>query len=109
MNVLSHVWHFAKLIARCLAVVYGFWFIYKYSLAAFGGHDKLWLFQKMEQHRYTAQAMLTGTLKLRAGLSKIGHDEQVFNGAGYTAWGIGVPLLQVPFHALAAWKHMPQK
>jgi hypothetical protein len=101
---------YAMLLARWLVVLGGFWVLYHYSLAAFGGREKLWLFEKMEAHRYTAQAMLTGTFKIRSGLSKIGHDEQVFNGAGYTAWGFGVPLLQVPFHALAARMHsLPQK
>ena len=91
-------------------ILAGFWVIYHYSLIAFGGRDRLWIFEKMEQHRFTAMAMLTGTLKLRFGLSKIGHDEQVFNGAAFTNWGFGVPLLQVPFHALAAkMKTLPQK
>ena len=98
------------LLARALLILAGLRIFYHYSLIAFGGPDKLWLFEKMEPHRYTAMAMLTGTLKLRAGLSKIGHDEQVFNGAVYTNWGFGVPLLQVPFHALAAKMHsLPQR
>jgi hypothetical protein len=88
----------------------GMWVFYKYGLIAFGGREKLWMFEKMEAHRYTAMAMLTGTLKLRAGLSKIGHDEQVFNGAAYTNWGFGVPLLELPFHALAGkMKSLPQR
>jgi hypothetical protein len=102
MDVVSRVRPFAMLLARGLVLLGGLWVIYHYSLEAFGGREKLWLFQKMEEHRYTAQAMLTGTLKLRNGLSKIGHDEQVYNGAGYTAWGFGVPLMQLPFHALAS-------
>ncbi len=95
---------------RWAVVLAGLWYLHKWSLVAFGGKEKLWLFEKMEQHRYTAMAMLTGTLKLRNGLSKLGHDEQVYNGAVYTNWSYGVPLLQVPFHALAAkMKTLPQK
>ncbi len=110
MSVVSRMRRYAMLLARGAVVLGGLWVLYHYSLAAFGGREKLWLFEKMEQHRYTAQAILTGTLKIRSGLSKIGHDEQVYNGAGYTAWGFGVPLLQVPFHALAAKMHsLPQK
>jgi hypothetical protein len=71
------------------------------ALAAFGGRENLWLFQKWEHHRYTAMAMLSGTLRLRHGLSKLGPDEQVFNGASYDNWGFGIPLLQVPFHLFA--------
>jgi hypothetical protein len=61
---------------------------------------KLWSFQAREAHRFTAAAILTGTLRLRNGLATIGHDEQVHGGAGYTNWGYGVPLLQAPFHAV---------
>jgi hypothetical protein len=44
-------------------------------------------------------AMLHGALNLRRQIFGVGHDEQVYNGAGYTNWGYGVPLLQLPFHA----------
>jgi hypothetical protein len=97
-------------LARMAVVLVGFWYLYKWNLLAFGGKEKLWLFEKMEAHRYTAMSMLTGTLKLRNGLSKLGHDEQIYNGAVYTNWSFGVPLLQVPFHAAAAkMKSLPQK
>jgi hypothetical protein len=72
------------------------------ALQAFGGHDKLWSFERRDEHRTTAMAMLHGTLKLRHALTGVGADEQVFNGAGYTGWGFGIPLLQMPFHAMAA-------
>jgi hypothetical protein len=84
-------------------VAAGAWLLVRTAVAASGGYDKLWLFGKMEQHRFTSAAMLTGTLRLRDGLLLAGHDEQVFNGATYTNWGFGVPLLQMPFH-LAAQK-----
>jgi hypothetical protein len=80
----------------------GVWALLKWTLAAYGGKPRLWLFTSTPYHRYTSMAMLTGTLRLRNGLSKVGHDEQVFNGAGYTNWGFGVPALQLPFHAVAA-------
>jgi hypothetical protein len=75
------------------------------SRAAFGGSDKLWAFGRMVQSRYTAMAILSGTLRLRHGLQHAEFDEQIYNGATYTNWGFGVPLLQAPFHAWA-WRHV---
>ena len=95
-------------LARWLALLAGFWVLYHYSLVAFGGRSELWLFEKFDPSRATAMAMLTGTLRLRNRLTQLGHDEQVYNGAVYTNWGYGVPLLQVPFHAAAA-RLMSQK
>jgi hypothetical protein len=71
-------------------------------------YGKIWSFEKFEAHRFTAKAMLTGTLRLRGMVTLAGHDEQVYNGAVYTNWGFGVPLLQVPFHAFAGATHMAQ-
>ena len=71
-------------------------------------YGKIWSFEKFEAHRFTARAMLTGTLRLRSMVTLAGHDEQVYNGAVYTNWGFGVPLLQLPFHALAGATHMAQ-
>lgn len=65
-------------------------------------YGKLWSFESFEEHRFTARAMLTGTLRLSGALSLINGDEQMHDGAGYTNWGFGVPLLQLPFHALAS-------
>jgi hypothetical protein len=67
------------------------------------GGETVWAFSSDERHRQTAMAMLTGTLRLRNGLSTVGGDEQVFSGAGYTNWGFGVPAMQLPFHAVARW------
>lgn len=59
--------------------------------------------------------MLTGTLRLRNGVFHAAGDEQVFNGATYTNWGFGVPLLQLPFHYLSArtgwlpWPFFPDR
>jgi hypothetical protein len=64
-------------------------------------YGKLWCFEKFEAHRFTSRSMLEGTLQLRSLVTLAGHDEQVYNGAVYTNWGFGVPLLQLPFHALA--------
>jgi hypothetical protein len=61
----------------------------------------IWGFTYTNQHRFTSMAMLTGTLRLHGGISRITSDEQIFNGAGYTNWGYGVPLLEMPFHAIA--------
>jgi hypothetical protein len=71
-------------------------------------YGKIWSFEKFEAHRFTAKAMLTGTLKLRSAVMLAGHDEQIYNGAVYTNWGFGVPLLQLPFHAFAGAMHMAQ-
>src|SRR5579883_796682 len=79
----------------------GFAAIVVTGLRALGGAERLWQFTRTDQHRFTAMAMLTGTLRLRAGLALLGFDEQVFNGAVYTNWGYGVPLLQLPFQAAA--------
>lgn len=64
-------------------------------------YGKIWCFDTYEAHRFTARAMLTGTLRLRGMVSLAGHDEQVHHGAVYTNWGYGVPLLELPFHAIA--------
>ena len=68
-------------------------------------YGKIWSFEGKNAHRFTAQAMLTGTLRMRSMITHVGHDEQVYNGAVYTNWGFGVPLLQMPFHALARATH----
>jgi hypothetical protein len=68
-------------------------------------HGRLGEFEANEAHRFTAKAMLTGTLRLRSMVTLAAHDEQVHGGAVYTNWGFGVPLLQLPFHALATATH----
>lgn len=64
------------------------------------GH--LWSFERVDAHRFTARAILSGSFRLRSMLSLIELDEQVHDGAAYTNWGFGVPLLQAPFHAFAS-------
>jgi hypothetical protein len=65
-------------------------------------YGKIWYFASRDAHRFTARAILTGTLRLRGALAHADGDEQIFNGGVYTNWGFGVPILQLPFHALAA-------
>src|SRR5579883_2741731 len=92
--------------ARSLALAAGFAALLHSAVSASGGYDRIFAFGRMEQHRYTAMALLTGTLRLRTGLAHARFDEQVHDGAVYTNWGYGVPFLQAPFHALAhalAW------
>jgi hypothetical protein len=89
-------------VLRWILVLWGLWKLLKWTLAAFSGYEKLLLFTNTPYHRFTSMAMLSGTVRLRSALSKVGHDEQVYNGAGYTNWGFGVPALQMPFHAFAA-------
>jgi hypothetical protein len=67
---------------------------------AMWGH--VWGFERLDAHRFTAKAMLGGTLRVRAALTRAAIDEQIHDGAVYTNWGFGVPLLQMPFHALAS-------
>src|SRR5579872_7147512 len=64
-------------------------------------YGKIWSFETMDAHRFTARAMLAGSLQLRSALALARPDEQIHDGAIYTNWGYGVPLLQLPFHALA--------
>src|SRR5689334_7132531 len=75
------------------------------ALFAFGGPTRLWRFERMDPHRFTAMAMLTGTMQLRHGLLGLSNDEEVHDGATYTHWNYGVPLLQLPFQALGRWVH----
>jgi hypothetical protein len=88
-------------IARWTLLLCGLWALVRCSAAAFGGYDKIWIFTRTWHHRFTSMAMLTGTLRMRNGVFKAWHDEQVYNGAAYTNWGFGVPALQMPFHAVA--------
>jgi len=91
----------ARSTPRWLILLAGLWVLAWAALGATGGYDRLWTFNNFDQSRFTAMAMLDGTLRLRNGLTYAGHDEQVFNGAAYTNWGFGVPLLEIPFHAVA--------
>ncbi len=88
--------------ARWLVMFAGSAALLRLAVDAYGGWVRVWCFTWMDQHRSTAMMMLTGTLRLHNGLSLLTNDEQVYNGAGYTNWGYGVPLLQLPFHALAS-------
>jgi hypothetical protein len=93
-----------RVVPRVLLLVYGLHYLVMSAMAAQGGRPLLWRFSHDDRHRFTAMAMLTGTLRLRNTLSIVTGDEQIYNGAGYTNWGFGVPLLQLPFHAIA--RHM---
>jgi len=97
----------ARRVPRWLLLILAALWLERDALTAFGGREKLWLFQWWVHHRYTAMAMLSGTLRLKHGLSKLGSDEQVFNGASYDNWGFGVPLLQIPFHLFARARGWP--
>ena len=91
----------ARKLSRALLLLSGLAVLVGTAVYALGGLDTLWYFTKTEPHRFTAMAMLTGTLRMRGGISAVLHDEQVYNGAVYTNWGFGVPLLELPFHAIA--------
>jgi hypothetical protein len=88
-----------RLPRRAIAIAVGAVVLVATAAGALGAD--LWCYGSMDAHRSTSMAMLTGSLKLHHGLSQVANDEQVYNGAGYTNWGFGVPLLQLPFHAIA--------
>jgi hypothetical protein len=69
-------------------------------------YGKIWCFDTYDAHRFTARAMLSGTLRMRGMVSLAGHDEQVHHGAVYSNWGYGVPVLELPFQALAGVLHI---
>jgi hypothetical protein len=69
------------------------------AVKAMSGH--LWAYEWSDFHRFTSRAMLSGDLYIHRGLQLAENDEQVYGGAGYTNWGFGVPLLQLPFQAIA--------
>jgi hypothetical protein len=59
----------------------------------------------MMDSRFASMELLAGSLRLRNGVQSVMGDEQVYNGATYTNWGYGVPLLQLAFHAIAhSWR-----
>ncbi len=89
----------------------GVWFLFRPALHVFGRHlSDLWVYSNSAQHRYTSMSMLTGALTLHSSAGHAGHDEQVYNGAGYSNWGYGIPLLQMPFHAVARhMRSLPQR
>lgn len=94
---------FAASVPRWVVLAASLWVLASCSAAAMGGFDRLWTFEATDRIRFTSMAMLDGTLKLRNGVLLADRDEQVFNGATYTNWGFGAPLLQMPFHAVARW------
>jgi hypothetical protein len=93
------MWAFVRGIRTRWGTLVGLLALFLASWVAMYG--RLWAFEAFEEHRFTARAMLTGTLRLTGALSRVNGDEQIYGGAGYTNWGFGVPLLQVPFHAAA--------
>ncbi len=88
--------------ARPLFLAAGLFALLWLCVEAHGDLHHIWRFTWMDQHRSTARMMLSGTLRLHHGVALTTNDEQVYDGAGYTNWGYGVPLLQLPFHALAS-------
>jgi hypothetical protein len=88
---------------RRIVVIAGSLALVALVVAALGAD--LWSYAPMDQNRFTSMAMATGTLRLRGRVQLVGHDEQVYNGAVYTNWGFGVPLLQLPFQEFARHVH----
>jgi hypothetical protein len=94
----------------CLFAV-GSWYLFRPALHVFGRHlEDLWVYSRSATHRYQSMAMLTRSLALHGSVGHAGHDEQVYNGSGYTNFGYGIPLLQLPFHAVARhMRSLPQR
>lgn len=88
-------------ILKALVFLAGSVELMRVTLGASGGRPLLWAFNHMDEARFTAMGMLTGTLHFRNGIAGITNDDQVYNGASYTNWGFGVPVLQLPFQAIA--------
>jgi hypothetical protein len=65
-------------------------------------YGQVWAYGEVPAHRFTAKAILRGALHMRGSVLQVGHDEQIFDGAVWDNWGFGVPILQVPFQALAS-------
>jgi hypothetical protein len=85
---------------RGALVVVGLVALVSVSLAAHGGLARLFLCDGWGSHRVMARQLMKGTLRMHEGVLGIGFDEQFYNGAGFTNWGLGVPLLHLPFDAL---------
>ncbi|HTQ46404.1 MAG TPA: hypothetical protein VMI75_26790 [Polyangiaceae bacterium] len=94
----------------CLFAV-GVWILFRPAMHVFGRQlADLWVYSRSPQHRYTSMAMLTQSLSLHWSVGHAGHDEQVYNGAGFTNWGYGIPLLQLPFQAVGRhMRSLPQR
>jgi hypothetical protein len=90
----------ARALARTALFILGLGVLGRECLHAHGGREHLLQYSAHVAHKFTAQAMMHGSLALHRGLLGVTvNDEQVYNGAGFTNWGFGVPLLQIPFHA----------
>jgi hypothetical protein len=89
----------------------GVWILLRPGMHVFARRlADLWVYSPSPQHRFTAMSMLTRSLTLHGSVGHAGHDEQVYNGAGYTNWGYGIPLLQLPFQAVARqMRSLPQR
>jgi hypothetical protein len=79
------------------------------GLVAFGGPSRLWAYSRYHTHKFVAARLLEGHWSLSSNLRDgVRGDLQVFNGAAFTNWGYGVPLLQLPFHwAAKKWTGDP--
>lgn len=68
-------------------------------LLSCGGISRLFYSTYHCAHKVTSLALMRGQLSYpRPLLAGIEYDMEVFNGASFTTWGYGVPLLQIPFH-----------
>jgi len=85
-----------------LASAYVFTALALICLFAFGGPRSIWRFVETDVQRVTSLEMLHGRLTYPLALvdGLASYDMEIFNGAQFTHWGFGVPLLQMPFHWL---------
>jgi hypothetical protein len=101
-SVLTSQWRAAiRSAPRAVLFLAGLGALLWISLLASGGKEHLVEYSAHMAHKMTARAMMGGALSMDRTLASVTlNDEQVYNGAGYTNWGFGVPLLQIPFDAL---------
>ncbi|MGE4231828.1 MAG: hypothetical protein AB7F43_00725 [Bacteriovoracia bacterium] len=85
-------------------IIAGFLFLLT-SVFAFGvfrdGFPKIFEFANENVHKWVARTLLNGQLYVNP-FPQLGvpHDFEFYNGAVFTHWGLGVPFLELPFHAL---------
>jgi hypothetical protein len=75
--------------------------VFLYSYGVFFDSSNLAGYNIADVHRYTARAMMEGKLYFPSHF-RLGEtlDLQFYNGAFFTNWGYGIPLLQLPFYWL---------
>src|SRR3954463_14450945 len=80
-----------------------FGLVWALTIWVFGGLEFLWAHNLHCVHKEMSLALMEGNLRYPRPLVSQADgvaDLEVYNGALFTHWGYGVPLLQLPFHFL---------